>query len=415
MKKMKYFSDKLSAGFIAIYSGRMTLTVASQLLGLFMPIFLYQVFGFNIVWVLFYYILKDVLYLISLPFAPKVFMNRIGLKNSIRLGVIFGSLYYVGFFILEKYTNSMEVISGEFVPEAWLFTIILTIILILTLNRLTYWAPLHTDITKFTSKKDRGKQVGLMAVTQVILGALMPLAAGWLLMEFNYSFLFVVAIIVYLIALIPFSALPKVDEKFSWTYKKTWKEFTSKARRKLMIAYSADGAESGVRMVIWPIFMWELLNGNYLQVGIISSLVVVVTVAVQLIVGNYTDKVNRKKMLKYGTILYAIGWVIKIFIASAFQIFITSAYHNIANIFSRTSFDAINYENAADQGHYVDEYTVLREMAIQVGRITMSIVIILLVPYLSIQWTFICAALAVLAMNFMTDSQEIERAKLTRI
>jgi MFS family permease len=414
MKKMKYFSDKLSAGFIAIYSGRMTLTVASQLLGLYMPIFLYQVFAFNIAWVLAYYILQDFLYLITLPFASKVFMNKIGLKNSIRLGVIFGSLYYVGFFILEKYTTSMASISGEFVPEAWLITIMLTVAVIFTLNRLTYWVPLHTDIGKFTSKKDRGKQVSLMAVTQVALGALMPLAAGWLLMEFSYSFLFVLAVLIYLIALIPFSALPRIDEKFSWTYKQTWKEFTSKARRKLMIAYSADGAESGVRIVIWPIFIWELLNGNYLQVGIISSMVVVFTVIAQLIVGKYTDKVSRKKMLKYGTILYAIGWVVKIFIASAFQIFITSAYHSIANIFSRTSFDAINYENAADQGHYIDEYTVLREMAIQVGRITMSIVIIILVPYLSIQWTFICAALAVLAMNFITDSQEIERAKLMR-
>jgi MFS family permease len=415
MKKVKYFSDKLSAGFIAIYSGRMILTVASQLLGLFMPIFLYQVFNFNIAWVLAYYILRDLLYLISLPLGPKVFMNRVGLKNSIRLGVIFGSLYYVGFFILEKYTSSMEVISGEFVPEAWLITIILTVAVILTLNRLTYWVPLHTDITMFTSKKDRGKQVSLMAVTQVILGALMPLVAGWLLMEFDYSFLFVIAVIVYLIALIPFSALPKIDEKFSWTYKKTWQEFTSKARRKLIIAYSADGAESGVRIIIWPIFIWEILNGNYLQVGIISSLVVVITVIAQFIVGKYTDKVNRKKMLKYGTILYAIGWVIKMFIASAFQIFITSTYHNIANIFSRTSFDAINYENAADQGHYVDEYTVLREMAIQVGRITMSIIVIFLVSYLSIQMTFIFAALAVLAMNFITDSQEMERAKLMRI
>lgn len=412
---MKYFSDKLSAGFIAIYSGRMTLTVATQLLGLFMPIFLYQVFAFNIAWVLAYYILRDFLYLISLPLGPKVFMNKIGLKNSIRLGVIFGSLYYVGFFILEKYVSNMPTISGEFVPEAWLITIMLTVAIILTLNRLTYWVPLHTDITKFTSKKDRGKQVSLMAITQVVLGALMPLAAGWLLMEFSYSFLFVVAVIIYLIALIPFSALPKIQEKFSWTYKQTWKEFASKARRKLMIAYSADGAESGVRIIIWPIFIWEILNGNYLQVGIISSLVVVVTVTFQLIVGKYTDKVNRKKMLKYGTILYAIGWIVKIFIASAFQIFITSTYHNIANIFSRTSFDTINYENAADQGHYVDEYTVLREMAIQVGRITMSVVIIIIVSYLSIQLTFILAALAVLAMNFITDSQEIERAKLMRV
>ena len=43
-----------------------------------------------------------------------------------------------------------------------------------------------------------------------------------------------------------------------------------------------------------------------------------------------------------------------------------STYHN-CRVFAKTPFDALNYDIAADHGHYVDEYTVIREMAIAIG------------------------------------------------
>jgi MFS family permease len=169
-----------------------------------------------------------------------------------------------------------------------------------------------------------------------------------------------------------------------------------------------------VGLIIWPIFIWQLLDGNYFEVGVISSLIVIVTVALQIVVGKYIDKGNKQKMLKYGSGLYALGWVFKIFIATAFQIFIASTYHSLVKVFARTSFDTLNYEMAADQGHYVDEYTVLREMAISFGRMLMSLLIIFLISKFNLEWSFILAALAALTMNFLAgvgDAHEENRIK----
>jgi len=180
-----------------------------------------------------------------------------------------------------------------------------------------------------------------------------------------------------------------------------------------MLAYMGDGAEAMVGTVVWPIFIWELLNENFFEVGLLSSLIVVVTISLQLLVGGYADKGGRTKMLHWGSTLYALGWVIKIFIATAFHVFIVSTYHNLMKIFARTPFDALSFEKAADEGHFVDEYTAIHEMAINFGKSLMLLLAIVLVSVFkfNIEWTFILAALASLAMNFITQKYHEETGR----
>ena len=213
---------------------------------------------------------------------------------------------------------------------------------------------------------------------------------------------------IYLISLIPFSQLPQVKEKFSWTYRETWRHFLSKKMRGSVLAYAGDGAENVVGSIIWPIFIWQLLSGNYLQVGAISSVIILATIVLQIMVGNLIDNLPSRRWLRYGTVLYSFGWVLKALINSAFQVFLFSTYHNLSRVFARTSFDALNYDIAADQGHYVDEYTVIREMAIVFGKALMCIFIILISPFLALRYLFLVAALASLLMSLLKPDQLVD-------
>jgi len=401
---MSYFNGKISKGFFAIYSGRMVLRASGALMGLFLPIFLYELFDFNIKLVFIYYLVGYISYAFFIAWGVQ-YLNKIGLRRSLRISLIWGSLFYFVFYLIQKLSNNLEwtLDFSNKINILLLFTII-----VLTLQRIMYWTPLHTDLAKFTDKKNRAKQLSLLEATSIAIGAVMPLLAGWILLYYNYDVLFFMAVIIYLIAFIPFMKLPRTREKFSWTYAQTWKKLFSPKRRNVVFAYIGDGAESVVGIIIWPIFIWELLNGDYFQVGMLSSLIVVVTVFLQLLVGKFADNKNKKNMLKYGSCFYAVGWVVKIFIATAFHIFIVSAYHNLAKIFTRVPFDALTYEKAADQGHYVDEYTVIHEIAIQIGKILMIIFALILVSFLSIEWTFILAAFASLTMNFLAKDNILD-------
>ena len=397
----RFFEKKLTRKFRMIYFSRITINSATQLMGLFLPIFLYQFFGFNLALVIIYYLLLDILYLNFIVLACQKIMNKIGIKRSINISIIFGAAYYFIFFIINRYLID-DLFEFKLINLWWLFPIILCSLFF----RLTYWIPFHTQIAKFTDKHIRASQLSLMEASMMSLGAIMPIIAGIVLEYLGYSILFLFAMSIYLIAILPLSHLPKITETFTWSYKKTWQKLLSNKNRSSVLAYIGDGAESIIGIVIWPIFIWQLLEGNYFQVGAISSLIIIVTMTFQILSGDLIDKLpNKRKWIRYGSIFYSIGWILKALVGTAFHVFIFSTYHNLSRVFSRTSFDTLNYDIAADQGHYVDEYTVIRESAILIGKIAMAIIILILVPFFAIRYLFILAALASLLMSFLKHGE----------
>lgn len=405
MLMIKYLNGRVSQGFVAIYSARMMVRVSLYLLSMFLPIFLYILFDLNFRYVVYFYLIGHLAYALTVSIGCR-FLNRIGLSRALRVSIVLGALYYYSFYLLDQLVQQGTTLASDMTHQVILLAS--AAVFFQTLHRIFYWTPLHTDLAKFTDKENRGKELSLIEATTLFLGATMPLVAGWILTNFNYDVLFIISITTYLMALIPLAFLPRTEERFSWSYKKTWKEFFSKKRRRAVLAFAGNGAEDSVGMVVWPIFIWEILQGNYFEVGALSSLIVAATIIMQLLVGRYIDLSDKQKMMKWGNLLYALGWTVKIFIATSFQIFIAATYHNISKIISRTPFDALNYEKAVDQGHYIDEYTVIHEMAFQFGKVIMLLFVLMLVSFFSIQWTFLLAALASLAMNYLADEKTIK-------
>ncbi|MCK5211741.1 MFS transporter [Candidatus Parcubacteria bacterium] len=379
-----YFNSKLSSGFVALFSGRMMQFAGAGMLGLFLPVYLYMHMGYKISYVLLWYLAGYLGYLIILPIGAR-FLNKIGLRRSLRISIIFDALYLSSVFLVAK----DPVIFG-----------VLAVILIV-LARMTFWLPFHVDFAKFTDRGDRGKEVSIIWAMKSFLGILMPIAAGFLIEYFSFTIVFIIGITLYLAAIIPFMSLPRTKEKFVWGYAETIKNFFKKKNRPLVLANIANGAENTVALVIWPIFIWQLLKGNFVAMGLLSSLIVFVGVILQLVAGKYTDIFNKRKLLHWGSIFYALGWLAKVFVLTGFHIFLVGAYHQFARIFKDTPFDALNYEYLADKGHYVDEYTVLKEIAVQVGKVLILIFAIIIVLNFGLNWTFALAALATLFVNLL--------------
>ena len=382
----KYFNKSLSKGFVRLYTGKTIVMIATAMLGIFLPIFLYNLFNKNFQAVIIYYGLGYLFYGIVVSLGVK-FLNKFGFRNALRTSVILGMIFYIIFYFIDQ--NNLKYL----IPFSLLISV---------LYRLLYWLPYHVNFAKFTNKKTRGRQVSIIEATRSVLGVFIPLIAGLIVSYFSFDILFIIAIALYLLSGIPYLTISRTREKFVWTIRETWRQFFSKKRRKTVLAYMADGSENIIGIVVWPIFIYQLLDGNYFKVGAISTLIIAISVITQLFLGKYMDlRVKKEKVLKWGSFLYSFGWLVKIFISTTFQLFIVGAYHSITCIFLRTPFDALTYEIAADQEHYVDEFSVLREMAIQFGRVLMAVLIILISFFFAIQWVFILAALASMVFNLL--------------
>lgn len=166
-----------------------------------------------------------------------------------------------------------------------------------------------------------------------------------------------------------------------------------------------------VHMIVWPVFLFELLDGNVLQVGALSTIVVALTIVIQLALGSYLDGNSHAKQrsLQVGSALSALGWILKIFVLSAAQVFLVSLYHNVVRIFTKTPISAILYDMSAEQGRYVDEFTVLREMSGHLGRAASLVLISALAIMVPIEWTFLIAAGAAVSLNMIYHLHADER------
>lgn len=384
IKKLHYLNNRATPGFVALFSGRMLQFLASGLVGLFLPIYIYTQAGNNIILLIVWYLIGHLIYAVILPWGVQL-LNKIGLRRSLRFSVVADALVYITIFLMAK--------------NFWLFFWIS--IFFVVIARLTFWLPYHVDFAKFTTKGDRGKEVSIIWATKAFLGILMPLLSGFLIGAFDYKIVFVLAILMYLTPSIPFMALPHTKERFVWTYWETIRHCWHPRCRNMFLANMANGAENAIALVIWPIFIWQLLEGNYVAVGAVSSLIVLVGVVLQLMMGRYTDMFNKRILLKWGSGFYAFGWLVKIFVLTGFQVFFAGAYHQLAQIFKDTPFDALNYEMLADQGHYVDEYTVVKEIAVQFGKSVILVFALLVVINFGLNWTFGLAALASLFISLL--------------
>lgn len=379
-----YLKTKLKPGLVAIYSNRVIQQIAGGLLGFFVPIFLFIYFDYYIQGVILFYGIAFLLFGLLLPIGAKI-MSKIGLKVS----MILGSLFLVGYFV------SLYLLSNNIA-----FALILTISFV-TLFRAFYWIPYHTEFAETTDDLSRGKEIAFLVSISTLVSIALPFIAGLIITKFNFSVLFLISIIIASISIIPILLLKPVKEKYRYSYFQTFKELFSKKNRKLLFAYGGEGAEFVVGFVIWPIFIFQLLKGNYLSVGIISSLIILVSIIFRLAIGRLTDKMDKRKIIRTGSILHALGWIGKVFIQTAFHIFAIGAYHAFTAVIMKTPFATLMYEQAADRGHYVDEYTVLREMALCAGRVLMLILIFTLLCFASLNFTFILAAIATLLFSLL--------------
>jgi len=373
-------------GFLQLFiSKRLIQGLATAMMGMFVPIFLYEMTGFSFWIVGLFYAAISIGYAAFL--VPGMSLtNRLGFSKTLALGAVF-SVFQFGILF--------------FANEINIWHCLLPLAVVTVGFRVFHWVPYHVDFTAFTKGGERGRDVSLMFATIAFMGMLGPILAGYIVQNSGYSVLFAIGVVLLACAGISYLFVPAVEEKFTWTYKETVQHMFSPNFRNVLVGEMANGAEVIVTLIAWPIFLYEVLDGNMLEIGALSTVIVAVTIVVQLVVGKYIDAKGSSKIqtLKRGSVLYAIGWIFKIFVLSATQIFFVGLYHNITKIFIKTPYSAILYDMSGEQGRYVDEFTVMREMSSHIGRAIALVIMVCLTFYFSVEWTFLIGALASLAVN----------------
>ena len=109
--------------------------------------------------------------------------------------------------------------------------------------------------------------------------------------------------------------------------------------------------------------------------GLVSSLTLGVALISVIFIGKFSD-IYRRKILKIGSVFNAVIWIVKSFIITPVQVFITDAFYGVSRVTMDVPFDAINYDKAKEEQRV--KIILQREMYTHVGIILLFLVLMFL-------------------------------------
>ena len=149
------------------------------MLGIFLPIFLYEVSGEQFVIVGSYYAAVSLLYVLFLAPGMK-FVNRIGFSHALALGALFCVFMNLFLFFLNVENFAL------LLPFVLLSAVIYNVF---------HWVPFQVDFILFSRKESRSRQVSMSLATRTFLGVVGPLLAGFIVANAGFGALFGTALV----------------------------------------------------------------------------------------------------------------------------------------------------------------------------------------------------------------------------
>ena len=319
------------------------------LISIFVPIYIFLYFSQDLSKTLLFFGALSFLHGILAPFSGKV-VTKIGVKRSMLASVPFLFLFYLGLWQINSLGNFFFVL-----------------ILLAVAHNLFYWTAYHIDFARFSEKKSRGKQISYRYVIAALSAAASPLIGGVIIVQFDYSVLFAIVLVLLLVSVFPLFLSKEIHETYTDSFQKAFREVFQKKYRAKAIAFFAEGAESMVHIFIWPIFLF-VLSISFSLIGLISSAALFGGIFFALYLGRLIDKMGHARLLSVGVWLNAFTWPIKMFVTTPIDAFLINTLHQLTRLTAYMPFSTLFYDWSARDDVNRDRFIIFREMVLNIGR-----------------------------------------------
>jgi hypothetical protein len=366
------FKNPLSGVYLmsAIYG------LAGSFVSIFIPIYLLSK-NLNPQNVFVFYLVYTIAVLVFFFFVNKI-VYTFGLRKTVLLGYPFLFLYFFLLYTLEKYHTPLYILA-----------------IINAFQASLYWFPLHLWLTNTTKEGNIGDNLGKFFATSKIIGLFSPILAAFIVIFLGFKALFVFAGFIYLISAIPLFYLPEFlfKEKIQiGNFLKLLKKYPH-----YIIAEIFENIREDAEGIIWPVFVY-LSFRNILSIGYIGTISGIGEIIFLLFVGKYTDKIDKRKLLKIGASVMSIIWILRFFISSQISFYIFSLAASFFASLILVPINTIVYGTAKRED--APTFILFREFGVTLGRLILYIFAFFVLS--SINYIFIFTAIACLGLMYLS-------------
>jgi len=329
--------------------------IGSSLISLFIPIYLYNL-GFPLPEILLFYLLGN-LYAIFLQYPMSRVIARFGANRAMAVSTFFHIAYFVLLLTLP---------SGK-----WELGLV---ILPWAIARCLYWAAFHINFSKSRSKENAGRQLGLINAIVTLAHGVTPALGGIAATEFGISWVYGVAIGLFVISVVPlFFGMEVARKRLLKMRTVKWRKI-----RPDILSNFFNGMFTQSETMVWPLFVFFIVS-SYAGVGLLSSVVTLAAIVVSIYVGRREATKGERHYLKEGAGVNTLTSAFRLLAENSGQIFGINLIGGIGHSLFATPFLSRYYEHADEEPR--QEYVAVMETVNALGSLLFYVLLFSLSLY----------------------------------
>jgi hypothetical protein len=253
------------------------------------------------------------------------------------------------------------------------------------LYRGLYWLPYQVDSLYAPD------EMGWARTWREIVVALMPVICGVILMG-GVSGLYVVLIgasLIMLASLFLIGSIPDTHEGFSWTYEETFSQLFARRHRDVVTVATLDGISGAALLLFWPIAVFLIVGWSYPVLGFVLSVTYLLVYFIRSYVRNFLRRIRMDRSPFIYALFAASSWILRLVVSSPAGVVLVDSYFYSGTPVRGSGVDQLTFEQSADSGSYIDEYTAIKEIALAFGKIVVCFVGGVLALFLPLAFVFI--------------------------
>jgi MFS family permease len=317
---------------------------AGSFVGIFVPIYLLNL-GYSLQVVLFCLLLQQALGFVFF-IAAGFWAERFDLR----------ALVVASYLLVFPYLGGLHLLEAGTVP--------LWVVIVVNALRLSlYWFPLHVFFAQHAEDAKMGDNVSKLQAFPKALRIASPLVGGIIASVFGFQALFALSAMLYIFCLWPLLSLPAIRTAIALRLGRFFELARNNVR--YMAAEFAQIIREEAEGVIWPIVVFLSVR-NTVSVGAVGTLAAVGGILFTLLVGRYTDTVDKKLLMKIGGGGAALVWLGRYFFHEEIAIYSLTAAAGFFETLLVVPFTATIFSLARAQG--TTEFIAFREIPILAAR-----------------------------------------------
>lgn len=354
------FGRKRKESLRMVYAMHSIDSSAFSLVGIFLPIYFLTI-GYSVSQVIFYFIIQNTVLLFS-SFVAGYIGSIYGIQKTLLLRLPFLFLFLAMLYTLEVFHFSIFLLA---IFDGW--------------QAALYWVPLNIVFAKNTSKGKVGRETSRLFALPQILTIFTPLIGGLIAQHHGFNLLFSVAIIIFLLSIIPIFRVKKIPIKFSFKFKNGIKLFHKNKKYFWAEVWNNLGEE--VDGIIYPIFIFLSLE-KISAVGATATAISLGAFFLTLFMGLISDRVSKIKLIKIGAGLILLLWLARVYVEMEIAFYILGLIAGLVFVVFKVPYYAKLFKIPKKSN--VDEFFIFREVPVYLGRMIVFVLALLFVNHLPI-------------------------------